>query len=865
MGARPRDPAVQCGTWGGTVTRAENPGGEAGADAGTNETAAPAQPAGLSRFDELMDMAHVLLKEDEAISALLQGEDLPPEDFDREATELLRTAPVDFEAGLLQAKKAEARRDKELTVASLTTVGFVELIYIACSVIYWFLKVTQARHIGRWPIWPAFVAGLLVALYAYYADYLRKNRAARPAKRSQTIVASQAESARASLDDQIRSLVVIPAIYNAVRLTFVTAEADVVSLTGALSLPFHINLGSRIETASYRRAFPCLSRAGGAVIALAGSRGVGKSELLMAFCGSPARKASLADGGVIGIIVPAPVAYDAQSFLRLVVRRLAESVPGYDRGYLGGRIGQVRKTYDIAAAIVTAACLAAGLVLRFGVPAVSRHTAGWAFVGAAAVLSISWLTLRSLLGTGVPGLQIFFYRYVRFPRRRQASAKDVGTKITRKRRHELAGKARAVAQGIRYVETRSVSMQSSASVHGLGLSRTSGLSLDQVPLSEADLAGELSKLVSDLHSGSYEVRVGIDELDKLTDGDQAEKFLNGIKVLFPIHDCAFILTISQDAAAQFARRGTPVRDVFDSSLDTVVMVDALTFREARQLLRARIRASNPAETPGPSQDQDSLSAAEMAGPDEAGHGHRISDSQVLLCHCLSGGLPRDLLRFCRQLGDVNSELGGDQHLARVAEKLVNADVRSRIDALRVELRGKADIDDGSSFVAELERLYQAVGTPGALDLLVTLLAGDSDFTDLCRSPVAARREPAGPAAGRNSTNHKASQQSTSGADTWIRDARRQICSYIYFAEEVRRMFGSEGPLARELMTQHLAAYEKIAEARRQLEFDAAAGWRYTTHATTLAGLVPRQRPPGARSGKPSPARRSAAPGTAVQD
>ena len=37
MGAQARDPAVQCGTWGGTVTRAENPDGETGADAGTNE------------------------------------------------------------------------------------------------------------------------------------------------------------------------------------------------------------------------------------------------------------------------------------------------------------------------------------------------------------------------------------------------------------------------------------------------------------------------------------------------------------------------------------------------------------------------------------------------------------------------------------------------------------------------------------------------------------------------------------------------------------------------------------------------------------------------------------------------------------
>lgn len=46
-----------------------------------------------------------------------------------------------------------------------------------------------------------------------------------------------------------------------------------------------------------------------------------------------------------------------------------------------------------------------------------------------------------------------------------------------------------------------------------------------------------------------------------------------MKVLFPIRACSFLVSISESAWASFARRGLAIRDVFDSSLDTVVQVE----------------------------------------------------------------------------------------------------------------------------------------------------------------------------------------------------------------------------------------------------------------------------------------------------
>lgn len=774
-----------------------------------------------------------MLETDAGIRELTAGQDLPGEAFDREAAKLLTTAPIDFGSKLAQANAARKKRDTALQrAASELAVGFVLLGFIAVCLIYWLVKVKLARVTEQWPVWPLAPAGVLLVAWAYIADYIRK----RP-KRSDTVIAAEAESAQARLRDQIRSLVVIPAIYNAVPVVFAAPAADLVSLTGTPGLPFHIKAGRRIETRSFQRAFHSLSWPGGAAIALAGSRGVGKSELLKEFCESPARAASLDDGGVIGVIVPAPVAYDAESFLRLLIRRLAEEVPGYNRyRYLGGRVTQVRRTHDAAAVILILACLAAGLMLRFGVPDVSRHIVGWLLVAAATLIAAIWFPRRLAmkLRTGTPNVQIFLYRF-RPLRKRRPSAEEVGTQITRKRRHELAMAAVRMVQRIRYVETRSLSMESSASVHGVGLTRTSGQSLEQVPLSEAELATELEDLVNELRGGSYEVRIGIDELDKLADGEEAEKFLSGIKVLFAIPDCSFVLTISENAAAQFAQRGMPVRDVFDSSLDSVVMVDPLAFRESRQLLRARLREDRPEQTADAPQASDDPEASgsgqlstspEVPGRKETSASQVISDGQVLVCHCLSGGLPRDLLRFCRQMGDVNSQLGGNRPLTAVLEALVSADIRARIDGMRAALRSKTDIAGASSFFAELERLSDAIGTTEVFGLLIDLLKADGEFVGLSGPADVPERDPA---------------SSADTEDSSIRNARRQICAYTYFAEAARCMFGPEGPLARDAAAEvdHLLIpYEMLAEGRRQLELDAAGGWRRVTQAMAEAGCSP---------------------------
>jgi hypothetical protein len=83
------------------------------------------------------------------------------------------------------------------------------------------------------------------------------------------------------------------------------------------------------------------------------------------------------------------------------------------------------------------------------------------------------------------------------------------------------------------------------------------------------------------------VVVAIDELDKL-DAGGAGRLLNDIKGIFGVRDCHFLISLSEDAMAQFEQRGMPFRDAFDSSFDEVVRVGYLDFAEAQRLLDRRV-------------------------------------------------------------------------------------------------------------------------------------------------------------------------------------------------------------------------------------------------------------------------------------
>ena len=118
----------------------------------------------------------------------------------------------------------------------------------------------------------------------------------------------------------------------------------------------------------------------------------------------------------------------------------------------------------------------------------------------------------------------------------------------------------------------------------------------------------------------------------------------------------------------------PFSDAFDSSFDEIVHVRMLRPRESRDLLKRR--------------------------------NTNISDAQALLCHCLSGGLPRDLLRAIRMLARVASHLprsGATEPpvLGDVLDVLLAEDLSEKIAAFGIEAKADTRTDVSSANLASV--------------------------------------------------------------------------------------------------------------------------------------------------------------------
>lgn len=198
--------------------------------------------------------------------------------------------------------------------------------------------------------------------------------------------------------------------------------------------------------------------------------------------------------------------------------------------------------------------------------------------------------------------------------------------------------------------------------------------------------------------------VGIDELDKM-DPAEAQDFLNDIKVIFDTQNSHYLLTLSDSAMSTFARRGFPVRDVFDSSLDEVIPVECLTWHEALALVNRRVL--------------------------------RMPQPFIALCYSLSGGLPRDLLRLCRDLVRKVNDEKVDVHLSRAAKDLLSADLKRKRRAV-IDAVHDLQPDETPASLWDLESLDLSSFNPNLLrgyanqvDAPVKL-SGPVEKTEQCR-------------------------------------------------------------------------------------------------------------------------------------
>ena len=279
---------------------------------------------------------------------------------------------------------------------------------------------------------------------------------------------------------------------------------------------------------------------------------------------------------------------------------------------------------------------------------------------------------------------------------------------------EIAAETRQHLEQLRYLRTYTASWSASLTPRSfLTLARGYAKQRAEQPITLPELVGSFrsySAQVADwqqfAHGGEGRVIIAIDEVDKIRDSDRAEAFLNDVKAIFGVAGCLYLVSVSEDAMAGFARRTPSIRGTFDSAFDELVPVGPMAYEESEQLLIKRVTG--------------------------------VPRPFIALCHVLAGGLPRDLVRAARALIDVAAATG-EMPLQDMAGDLIRRDLESLRQA---SVRQLAENADAGSLLAALHDPRWPGGTPqfthAALQVAGAARDAESDATrQLCQELVVA--------------------------------------------------------------------------------------------------------------------------------
>ncbi|GAA3040318.1 hypothetical protein Aglo01_31400 [Actinokineospora globicatena] len=539
-----------------------------------------------------------------------------------------------------------------------------------------------------------------------------------------------------------------------------------------------------------------------AAIGVSGSRGSGKSTIVARAVGNEFTAADRAP--VLGILIAAPVRYDARDFIlnmhAAACRAVSDLLAAPDGGprsesfrlwYRRARVysfhARVWFWFRALVRIVVLLCVAAVVLVapvgwqggvagsvvairtlvhefgadpsgfagghkwQIGVLVIVAGMVSWTAVTRVLwpPLVLVWSVLWGVLGRG--------FRFRLSPGRAA-----------------LRAVTRAHLRRIRFLQTRTTGWSGKLTPAGVELAPSRAVANAEQPLTYPEVVErfrEYLRLVGDVlvsSEGISSIVVAIDELDRIADPAEAQHFLNDVKSVFGVNHCVFLVSVSEDAFSSFERRGMPVRDAFDSSFTSVIHVDPFTLAESQRWLAYRAMG--------------------------------IPTPFVWLCHCLSGGLPRELGRVALALHDLHRENSG---LGELAAAIVDVDVQSKRRAFLHAARGLPVDEDGSR-------------------ALIAYLHGSTDARAMYGNVTAMRRP----------------------LDAVVATRSERLCNeivcYVLFCHTLLWLFtdyvdpglGTPGDQG------ELSEVEVLADVRRQMGIDTAVSLRALTGFRVRSGIEP---------------------------
>jgi hypothetical protein len=396
------------------------------------------------------------------------------------------------------------------------------------------------------------------------------------------------------------------------------------------------------------------SLAGGS-LGISGPRGCGKTTLIDSFATG---RSVLPNAERRGLVVSAPVRYDAREFILHLYARVCQQVLNPQ-----GTVIDIPRRVQLRAArrkglakllfLSGVVFLVAGATMLLSsrtTPHGPRET-GWFLVVTGALTAYGAIFMlpnrdpsRSLREQLLRSFGLVLSGF--------GGSKNTQPPDTPRFKPELL--AEQSLEEIRFQQTLASGWSATFGLPlGSKLGGESTLTLARAPWTLPEVVDEFRSYVQTLtrtdpgEAGTYLV-VGIDELDKIDDQEDAQRFLNDIKGVFGVRGCYYLISVSEDAMSNFERRGMPFRDVFDSSFDAIMRVRHLELPESRDVLESRVTG-----LPVPYQ---------------------------CLCHVLAGGLPRELVRVTRELVH-QQEASKNTTMNGLCRAVIASELRAKIDAV----------------------------------------------------------------------------------------------------------------------------------------------------------------------------------------
>ena len=429
-----------------------------------------------------------------------------------------------------------------------------------------------------------------------------------------------------------------------------------------------------VPTVTKDRIERMIGQLAGGSIGIAGPRGVGKSTLLLSIC-NPERR-TFQGHQALTILTSVPVRYNPKEFIlhlfsqvcERVIQRENETIPKnhtspqikvYDRAISGfGYL--LSKYFDLIALIMTVglggmifSLYWAGILIEKGhLPVFWRQLAELITPG-----DIFKISLVLLVVPLIYFLRLTIQSFATFINQINEILKPTRTRLPKS---EYDQSLFLVREASRYLETIqyqlgmstgwSGSVKFPEAVQFLESSANYSFAKTRNPLILPEIVNNYRNFLA-LVAQKYKILIGIDELDKISSSEAAQQFLNETKAIFGIRGCFYLVSVSDNALSNFERRGLAFRDEFDTSFDDVYSMETPDIESSLLLLRRRVIG--------------------------------LSLPFAYLCYVQSGGLPRDLIRVCREISDLAAQNSNDLYLGEAASKIIMADLRMKIRAISI--------------------------------------------------------------------------------------------------------------------------------------------------------------------------------------